>query len=87
MISIVIASKNKDDLERCQRSIAETIGVEYEVLVTENSKGMIPQIQFTTNNHDDFGFRLAYVPEPSTIALAAIGLVSLIACAWRRRRV
>lgn len=42
MISIVIASKNKDDLERCQRSIAETIGVEYEVLVTENSKGMIP---------------------------------------------
>lgn len=42
MLSIVIASKNSSDLERCKASIAETIGVPYEIIVTENSEGKIP---------------------------------------------
>ena len=32
------------------------------------------------------GFRLAYVPEPSAIAMASIGLVGLVGLAVKRRR-
>jgi formylglycine-generating enzyme required for sulfatase activity len=32
-----------------------------------------------------FGFRVATVPEPSTFALAALGILGLLACACRRR--
>jgi hypothetical protein len=35
---------------------------------------------------DDFSFNGSPVPEPSTLALLAIGAVSLLAYAWRRRR-
>jgi len=33
-----------------------------------------------------FGFRVASVTEPSTAVLAALGVASLIACGWRRRK-
>ena len=32
-----------------------------------------------------FGFRVASVPEPSTLALLLAGAVALLACTWRRR--
>ena len=32
-------------------------------------------------------FRLSIIPEPSSIALLAIGLIGLIGCTWRRRRI
>ncbi len=32
------------------------------------------------------GFRVAFIPEPSTVILAAIGLVGLAAFGWRRRK-
>ena len=41
MISIIIASKNQKDLERCKQSIKQTIGVPYEVIVTENADGAV----------------------------------------------
>ena len=34
----------------------------------------------------EYGFRLASVPEPSTLALAALAGMSLIGLVWRRRR-
>jgi len=41
---------------------------------------------YTPDSNVDFvGFRVATVPEPSTMALAVIGLASLIAHAWRRQ--
>ncbi len=36
--------------------------------------------------HVDFGFRVASVPEPASIALLLAGGSCLAACAWRRRR-
>ncbi len=33
-----------------------------------------------------FGFRVAMVPEPSTLALAALGFLALAAWGWRRRK-
>ena len=48
------------------------------------------QYSISTNDGTDLGFRvaaIATVPEPSTIALAAYGLASLIACACRRRKI
>ena len=33
------------------------------------------------------GYAMTAVPEPGTFALAGIGAISLLVCAWRRRRV
>ena len=43
---------------------------------------------FVAVSGSDFAFSLtgAVVPEPSTIALAALGFIGLIAFAWRRRK-
>ncbi len=38
------------------------------------------------NEAENFGFRVATIPEPSSIVLAAFGLVTVAACRWRRRR-
>ncbi len=35
---------------------------------------------------DNLGFRLAMVPEPSSVILAGLGLGALVAWAWRRKR-
>ncbi len=38
------------------------------------------------DGYEDLGFRLAMVPEPSSVALAALGLIGLAAWGWRRKR-
>ena len=35
---------------------------------------------------DDIGFRVATVPEPSSLILAALGLIGFAAWGWRRKR-
>jgi hypothetical protein len=39
---------------------------------------------FPTTENGDYGFRVASIPEPSTIMLAAVGALALFA--YRRRR-
>jgi hypothetical protein len=39
-----------------------------------------------TNEYDVFGFRVASVPEPGSIALVVAGGLCLLAFAWRRRQ-
>jgi hypothetical protein len=34
----------------------------------------------------NFGFRVASIPEPSTLALLPAAVIGLAACAWRRRK-
>ncbi|MEI8375778.1 MAG: SUMF1/EgtB/PvdO family nonheme iron enzyme [Planctomycetota bacterium] len=36
--------------------------------------------------HFDMGFRVASVPEPSTLALLSVGIIGLLGFAWRRRK-
>jgi formylglycine-generating enzyme required for sulfatase activity len=40
---------------------------------------------FSTAEEVDIGFRVATIPEPSSVLLAAIGLAGLVPCGWRRR--
>jgi formylglycine-generating enzyme required for sulfatase activity len=39
-----------------------------------------------TSEYNDMGFRVATVPEPTSVALAAIGIVSLVTLGWQRRK-
>lgn len=41
---------------------------------------------FTDSYSDSIGFRVAAVPEPATIALAGVGIVSLAGLDWMKRR-
>ena len=50
-------------------------------LVASFREGQVPEFQ---DSHT--GFRVASVPEPSTLILLAMGAVGLAAWAWRRRR-
>jgi formylglycine-generating enzyme len=40
---------------------------------------------YPTAEVDYIGFRVAYVPEPSTFALLGMGAIALLVCTWRRR--
>jgi hypothetical protein len=39
MISLIVCHRNKTQLERFEKSVAETIGVPHEIIVIDNSKG------------------------------------------------
>jgi hypothetical protein len=61
-------------------------------LIQSDNKGIIPQIdaRFYTKENGSGAPSLAFtgspVPEPSTIALLATGLIGLLAYAWRKRK-
>ena len=38
------------------------------------------------DNWETIGFRVAFVPEPSSLALLSVGAISLLAYVWRRHR-
>jgi len=46
----------------------------------------IPSFLDPAFTNGQIGFRVAAVPEPSTIALAAVGFAGLAGCEWSRRR-
>ena len=50
MISLIICSRNQDVSQRLRENIADTIGVEYELLVIDNSKNQYSI--FTAYNED-----------------------------------
>jgi formylglycine-generating enzyme required for sulfatase activity len=56
-------------------------GIEPDVLRSSSRYSANP-----TDENVIFGFRVATVPEPSTLLLAAVGLIGLAAWGWRRRR-
>ena len=50
-------------------------------LLSSSRNGLVP-----SNGGFSIGFRVAMVPEPSSLMLAAFGFIGLAAWGWRRRR-
>jgi PEP-CTERM motif len=51
-------------------------------LMCGDTSGSVQNFNYTLGN-----IELKYVPEPGTLALLGMGGLSLLACAWRRRRI
>ncbi len=52
MISIIISSHKKHNLARCLRSIQKTMGIPYELLVTENPGKYSLSCVYNHNAHE-----------------------------------